>query len=100
MEPARVAEDDRPLGCGERLDRLGRDALRQLVLWGIALAERAPGPCVRVGAASGAAGDVLERARSLVDVDEIEKRLQQLAVVVVAVPTLRSEEHTSELQSP
>ena len=36
-------------------------------------------------------GDVLERARVLVDVDEVEERLQQVLVVVVAVPALRGD---------
>ena len=61
----------------------------ELLLRRVVLAERLPAPCVRVRAAGLAAGDVLERAHVLVDVDEVEEDLQQVLVVVVAVPALR-----------
>src|SRR4051794_41223046 len=88
MEPGGVAEDQRALRRDEA-DRPAVDALRQLVLRRVVLAERPPGPELVELAARGAARHVLERAGLLVDVDEVEERLQEVAVVEVAVPALR-----------
>src|SRR5262249_2536487 len=88
VEAARVAEDDRPLWCGER-DGATVDLLRELVLRRIIVAERTPRP-ERIELAAGRTPrHVLEWTRLLVDVDEIEERLQEVAVVEVPVPALR-----------
>src|SRR5204862_6718798 len=88
MKAGRVAEDERALRRGER-PRTAVDPLGQLVLRRIVLAERPPRPELVELAAGSAARDVLERAGLLVDVDEVEEGLQEMAVVEVAVPALR-----------
>src|SRR6266542_6561779 len=88
VEAARVAEDDRPLGPGERHGPIG-DLLGELVFGWIVLAERAPGPEPLELSTRRRAGHVLERPGALVDVDEVDERLDQAPVVEVPVPALR-----------
>src|SRR5437867_1621155 len=88
VEPRGVAEDDRPLRCGER-DRPPVDALGELVVRRVVLAERSPRPELVELTARRAARDVLERPGVLVDVHEVDEGFEQMAVVEVAVPALR-----------
>ena len=75
-----------PRRARERLHRSCGDTGLELLFRRVVLAERLPAPRIGVRATGVAAGDVLERAHALVHVDEIEKDLQQVLIVVVAVP--------------
>src|SRR5438034_7267760 len=88
MESARVAEDERALGrC--KCDRPAIDAVGELVLRRIVVAERAPGPERVQLSARRTPRHVFEGPGLLVDVDEVEERLEQVAIVEVTVPALR-----------
>ena len=90
-KPARVAEDQRPLrAVNAVIEEAGIERL-ELLLGRVVLAERLPRPGVRVRPAGLASGHVLERPHALVDVHEVEEDLQQVLVVVVAVPALRGD---------
>src|SRR5689334_4732173 len=88
MKAGGVAEDERGLRARER-DRAAVDALGELVVRRIVVAERAPGPELLQLSARRAPRHVFERARLLVDVDEIDERLQEMPIVEVSVPALR-----------
>ena len=89
MEAARVAQDERALGPGERRDLLGRHAPRHVFVGNAAVAHRHPRPYRVVTSAGLAARHVLEWAVAHVDVREVDERLQEVLVVEVDVPVLR-----------
>src|SRR5439155_12702273 len=84
----RVAEDERPLRRGER-DGAPVDPLGKLVVGRVVLTEGTPRPELVELASGSATRDVFEGPPTVVDVDEVEERLQKMAVVEVAVPALR-----------
>src|SRR5262249_40108822 len=88
VEAARVAEDQGALGRRER-DCFPVDSRGELVVGRVVVAQWAPWPELVELAARGAARHVLERACLCVDVDEIEKRLEQVSIIEVAMPPLR-----------
>src|SRR5262249_44964551 len=88
MEARGVAEDERPLPRCER-DSAIVDALCKLVLRRIVVPERAPRPEGVELAARCASRHVFEGPGLLVDVDEVDERLEEVPIVEVAVPALR-----------
>ena len=76
-----------PFGAVKLTASVG-DIRSELVVGRIVVAERAPRPEVVKLAAGCGSRDIFERAGVLVDVDEVEKRLQQVAVVEIAMPAL------------
>ena len=89
MKAARVAEDDRSPRGGERPNCFVRNTALHDLLGHAAVPHRPPRTHVVMRPSGLTARHILERAGFLVDVVEVEERLQQMLVVEVVMPELR-----------
>src|SRR5205823_1372410 len=88
VEPARIAEDERSFRSRE-CDGTAVDQRAELFLGRIIFPEWTPRPELVELTSRCTTRDVFERPRLLVDIDEVEERLQEVAIVEVAMPALR-----------
>src|SRR5205807_6511985 len=82
------AENQRAFVPGQPHAVLGTDVGVELVVRRVSLGD-SPGPEIAVAPARSAPPDVLERARALVDIGEVEEALHDVHLFRIAVPALR-----------
>ena len=91
VKAARVAEDHGAARSGEGAHLIGRNAPGNLIFRDSAVVHWPPGAYVVEASARLTARDVLERSGVLVDIRQVEERLEQVTIVEVEVPGLRGD---------